>query len=112
VAQSKRPKTGPVRIFASGHEATRSDFEFLMISRETRSSKTLPAIKNDSKNIMDGGADRLVRDLQSCAPEDFPVFWDFRSQIKLEDLQARLRDTGLAKAGHLTLERLTVVEVD
>ncbi len=111
VAQSKRPQTGPVRIFASGHEATLSDFEYLMISRETRGSKMLPAVHNDVKSIMESGSDRLVRDLQSCEPEDFPVFWDFRSQIKLEDLQARLQEVGLAKAGHLTLGRLTVVEV-
>ncbi|MEP2891863.1 cysteine peptidase family C39 domain-containing protein [Tateyamaria sp.] len=111
LAQSKRPDTGPVRIFAAGQEATQSDFEYLMISRETRSTDNLPALSEGRKTILDGEADRLVRDLHSCDPGDFPVFWDFRSQIRLEDLQARLRGAGLTKVGHLTMKRLTVVEV-
>lgn len=111
IVQSKRPDTGAVRIFANGHEATQSDFEYLMISREARATETLPAVRVGRKTLMDGATDRLLRDLHSCEPGDFPVFWDFRSQIKLEDLQARLREVGLAKAGHLTMKRLTVVEV-
>lgn len=111
LAPSKRPKTGPIRIFASGHEATQSDFEYLMISRESDVSETLPAIREGRKTVADAATNRFVRDLHSCDYGDFPVFWDFRGQIKLEQLQDHLRDSGLAKAGHLTLTRMSVIEV-
>ncbi|WP_424986610.1 cysteine peptidase family C39 domain-containing protein [Microbulbifer sp. S227A] len=106
-----RPETiGAVRIFGPGQDATLADFEHLMIAREARPGNTLP-VPRDTRAILERGLeDTLLRDLHSCAPGDFPVFWDFRERLALKDLQSRLRESGVDRAGHLTMRRLTLVE--
>jgi hypothetical protein len=101
---------GPVRIFAQGQDASLADFEHLMIAREARGGDTLPAPANTRQILENGLEDTLLRDLHSCEPGDFPVFWDFRERLALGDLQSRLRNTGLDRAGHLTMRSLTLVE--
>ncbi|MEY8827594.1 cysteine peptidase family C39 domain-containing protein [Sedimentitalea sp. XS_ASV28] len=111
LADHERPaRIGAVRIFGPGQDATLADFEHLMIAREARPGNTMP-VPGDTRAILDRGLeDTLLRDLHSCAPGDFPVFWDFRERLALKDLQARLRESGIDCAGHLTMRRLTLVE--
>lgn len=104
------PQIGPIRIFGPGQDANQADFEHLMIARETRQGQTLPVPANARKVFQDGAGDRVLRDLHSCEPGDFPVFWDYRERLAVTDLQARLTDLGLTRAGHLTMKRLTLVE--
>jgi hypothetical protein len=52
----------------------------------------------------------VLRDLLSCEPGDFPVFWDVRNRMKITDLAERLDRSDLQRAGHLTMTRLTVIE--
>ncbi|MDK3072591.1 cysteine peptidase family C39 domain-containing protein [Sedimentitalea sp. JM2-8] len=109
-AQDQVPEIGPIRIFGPGQNASRADFEHLMIARETASGQTLP-VRSDIRAVLDRSAEDLVlRDLHSCEAGDFPVFWDFRERLAVKDLQDRLQDLGMARAGHLTMKRLIVVE--
>lgn len=108
--EDARPHLGPIRIFGPGQDATQADFEHLLISQEARPGETLPMIR-DTRQIMEKGMqDPVLRDLHSCAPDDFPVFWDFRNKMAIADLQSRLGDTGLSHAGHLTMKRLTLIK--
>lgn len=109
-ADERPDHIGAVRIFGPGQDATLADFEHLMIAREARAGSTLP-VPHNTRAILDKGLeDTLVRDLHSCAPGDFPVFWDFRERLALKDLQSRLKASGIDCAGHLTMRRLTLVE--
>lgn len=106
----KRPELGPIRIFGPGQDATQADFEHLIIAQEAQTGETLPALR-DARKVMDlGMKDPVLRDLHSCAPGDFPVFWDYRGRIPVAEIQKRLSGTGLTHAGHLTMKRLTVVK--
>jgi predicted double-glycine peptidase len=104
------PRIGPIRIFGPGQNASQVDFEQLMIAREARADANLPARVNTRKILDQSAEDLVLRDLHSCEPGDFPVFWDFRERLPVAELQARLRRLGLPCAGHLTMKRLTVVE--
>lgn len=109
-AEDRVPEIGPIRIFGPGQNASQVDFEHLMIARETNSGQTLP-VRSDTRAALERGAQDLVlRDLHSCEPGDFPVFWDFRERLAVRDLQDRLQDLGMARLGHLTMNRLIVVE--
>lgn len=106
-----RPEAGPVRIFGPGQEASQADFEQLMIARDaTRNpgDPQLPAKPQEA--LADGVNDPVLRDLFSCDARDLPVFWDVRGQMRLPELQARLARSGVKRAGHLTMRRLTLVE--
>lgn len=108
--EADRPDIGPVRIFGPGQQASQADLEQLMIAREARHDTTLP-VPVDARKALDAGSeDAVLRDLYSCEPGDFPVFWDVRGRMKLSDLQSRIDRVGLARAGHLTMNRLTVLE--
>lgn len=110
--EAQRPDPAAIRIFGPGQDATQADFEHLLIARESatqREAQKLPAVQNARAVMEQAMADPVLRDLHSCAPEDFPVFWDFRAKMSVTDLQARLAGTGLTRAGHLTMTRLTVV---
>ena len=107
----ERPAIGPVRIFGPGQEASQADFEHLMIAREAAADTTTLPVPVDTRKTLDSGLkDAVLRDLYSCDPQDFPVFWDVRGKMKLDELQARIDAVGLARAGHLTMARLTVLE--
>lgn len=109
--QDDRPTIGPVRIFGQGQDASQADFEHLMIAREaTPSDISLPVPVDTRKTLDSGLQDAVLRDLYSCDPQDFPVFWDVRGKMKLEELQRRIDTVGLARAGHLTMSRLTILE--
>ena len=104
------PEIGPIRIFGPGQNASQVDFEQLMIAREAKADLSLP-VPVKARAILDQSAQDLVlRDLHSCEPGDFPVFWDFRERLAVQELQARLQRLGLPHAGHLTMKRLTLVE--
>ncbi len=111
-----RPDPAAIRIFGPGQDATQADFEHLLLARESSSAVNrkrgakLPVPQN-ARAVMDKAmADPVLRDLHSCAPGDFPVFWDFRAKMSIPDLKARLEGTGLDQAGHLTMGRLTVIK--
>ena len=109
--EAQRPGLGPLRIFGPGQEASQADFEQLMIARDTgraQESSDLPVALSTALDA--GSGDPVLRDLLSCDPGDLPVFWDVRGQMKLQDLRERLRGSGLQRAGHLTMRRLTLVE--
>lgn len=108
--EEARPRLGPVRIFGPGQDASPADFEYLMIAREAGANSTLPVKQPVRRTLDESLSDPVLRNLHSCAPGDFPVFWDYRDTLAVTDLQARLRQTGLRRAGHLTMSRLTVVE--
>lgn len=101
---------GPIRIFGPGQDATQADFEHLMIAKESRNDQNLPVVSDGRKTMDQGLQDPVLRDLHSCEPGDFPVFWDFRERMPVTEIQAKLKDIGLSRAGHLTMKRLTVVE--
>lgn len=112
--EGARPDPAAIRIFGPGQDATQADFEHLLIARESAvgggSGETLPAVQNARAVMEKAMTDPVLRNLHSCAPGDFPVFWDFRARMSVTELQARLAGTGLTRAGHLTMTRLTVVE--
>lgn len=109
--QEHQIDVGPIRIFGPGQDANQAEYEYLMIARESRSKiKDLPALRARGKTEDGGMPDRVLRNLISCEPGDFPVFWDLRSTLALSDLQARAEIAGCAKVGHLTMGRLTVIE--
>ncbi|MEX0340050.1 MAG: cysteine peptidase family C39 domain-containing protein [Arenibacterium sp.] len=108
--EESRPNLGPIRIFGPGQDATQSDFEHLLIAQDPKDGTTLPAPIETRRLIEQGSKDAVLRDLHSCAPGDFPVFWDFRNKMGIEELQARLKDSGVAQAAHLTMNRLTLVK--
>ncbi len=108
--QARPDSIGAVRIFGPGQDATLADFEHLMIAREARGGSTLPVPRDTRAILAKGLEDTVLRDLHSCAAGDFPVFWDFRERLALKDLQSRLRESGIKRAGHLTMRRLTLVE--
>ncbi|MCA0873307.1 hypothetical protein LCL97_20950 [Seohaeicola saemankumensis] len=109
--EQDRPDIGPIRIFGPGQEASQADFEHLMIAREaTVAATTLPVPVDTRKTLDSGLQDAVLRDLYSCDPQDFPVFWDVRNKMKLEELQRRIDTVGLARAGHMTMSRLTILE--
>lgn len=101
---------GAIRVFAPGQDASLADFEHLMIAREARGDSRLPVPANTREILEKGMQDTILRNLHSCEPGDFPVFWDFRERLALRDLQAKLRASGVQHAGHLTMRRLTLVE--
>ena len=105
----ERPHAGAVRIFGPGQDATQADFEHLLIARETRG--TLPARAQARPVVTNDQQDAVLRNLHSCAPDDFPVFWDYRNKMPVAELQSRLAQSGLTHAAHLTMKRLTVVQV-
>lgn len=112
--EAERPRIGPIRIFGPGQQATQADFETLMIAREASggvaAGNTLP-VPADTRKLLDQAmGDALLRDLHCCAPGDFPVFWDARGRLKPAEIQSRLGAVGLARAGHMTMSRLTVLE--
>lgn len=104
------PLAGPIRIFGPGQNASQVDFEQLMIAREANADPSLPVPVNARRILDDSAQDLVLRDLHSCEPGDFPVFWDFRERLGVKELRARLQHTGMTRAGHLTMKRLTVVE--
>lgn len=101
---------GPIRIFGPGQNASQVDFGRLIIAREANTDKMLPT-KTYAQEILDESAQDLVlRNLYSCEPGDFPVFWDYRESLATRDLQARLKNINVGCVGHLTLECLTIVK--
>jgi len=108
--EEDRPDIGPIRVFGPGHQALQADFEHLMIAREAVGDMSLP-VPTDTRKVLDAGIkDPVLRDLYSCEPGDFPVFWDVRGRMKPDEIQTRLKAVGLARAGHMTMGRLTVLE--
>lgn len=105
-----RFRFGPIRIFGPGQDASQADFEQLMIAKEARPTGNLPVPLDGRKTMEEGIQDPVLRDLHSCGPGDFPVFWDVRSRIGLADLQDRADAVGCLRVGHLTMTRLTVIE--
>jgi|GEM_PF-6096889 len=102
---------GPIRIFGPGQDTNQAEYDYLMISRESRTkSKDLPALRAKTKTQDGGVPDPVMRNLISCDPGDFPVFWDLRSKLAVKDLRERAAVAGCAKVGHLTMGRLTVIE--
>ncbi|AVO39325.1 C39 family peptidase [Pukyongiella litopenaei] len=99
--------TGTVRVFGPGQEASRADYEQLLLARESAPGQTLPM---PADTIEAGLTDPVLRNLQSCAPDDLPVFWDFRGRLRPSDLRARLGAAGMARAAHLNMTVLTLVE--
>lgn len=108
--EEHRFRFGPIRIFGPGQDASQADFEHLMIAKESRPSNNLPVVRDGRKTMDQGMQDPMLRDLHSCEPGDFPVFWDARSRIVLSDLQDRADAAGCMRVGHLTMTRLTVIE--
>jgi len=106
----QRPPAGPVRLFGPGQDASQADYEYLMIARETRGNGMLPAPADLRAELLAGRKDAILRDLYSCAPGDFPVFWDVRGRLEPQAIRDRLRQAGVERAGHLTMTSLTVVE--
>ena len=106
-----RPATiGQVRIFGPGQDATQSDFEHLMIAQDAGTKVNLPVPLNVRDLVDQGQQDPVLRNLFSCTPDDFPVFWDFRNKMAVGEIQKRLVAAGLPLAGHLTMKRLTVIK--
>lgn len=105
-----RFKIGPIRIFGPGQDANQLEFEHLMIARESRPKSNLPTLRDGRKTMDSGLQDPVLRDLISCEPGDFPVFWDVRSRLPLSDLQDRADAAGCGRVAHLTMGRLTVIE--
>lgn len=109
--EEHRFRIGPIRIFGPGQDANQAEFEYLMIAREARpAGSKLPALRDARKTMDQGLQDPVLRDLFSCEPGDFPVFWDVRSRLPLSELQDRAEIAGCARVGHLTMGRLTVIE--
>ncbi len=98
---------GMVRVFGPGQEASRADYEQLLLARESAPRQTLPM---PADTIEAGLTDPVLRNLQSCAPDDLPVFWDFRGRLRPSDLRSRLGAAGMARAAHLNMTALTLVE--
>jgi hypothetical protein len=110
--EEHRFRIGPIRIFGPGQDANQAEFELLLIARDANrpTGKNLPAPR-DGRDLMQAGLqDPVLRDLFSCEPGDFPVFWDLRSQLILSELQDRAAMAGHARVGHLTMGRLTIIE--
>lgn len=106
-----RPDIGPIRIFGPGQQSSQADFEHLVIAREARPDTANLPVPVNQREVMDMGlTDPVLRDLLSCEPGDFPVFWDVRNRMKITDLAERLDRSDLQRAGHLTMTRLTVIE--
>ena len=102
--------SGSVRVFGPGQDATQSDFEHLMITQKAGNSMNLPVPVNTRDVLDQGREDPVLRNLFTCAPGDFPVFWDFRNKMAVAEIQKRLAVAGLPYAGHLTMKRLTVIK--
>lgn len=112
LSEGDRPEAGAVRIFGPGQDATQADFDHLLIARETRGGGTLPVAVKAQPVVEKQQKDPVLRNLHSCAPGDLPVFWDYRNKMPVAELQARLGQTGLRHAAHLTMSRLTLVQAD
>jgi predicted double-glycine peptidase len=108
--EEHRFRFGPIRIFGPGQDASQADFEHLMIAKESRPKSNLPVPRDGRKTMDQGIQDPVLRDLHSCEPGDFPVFWDVRARIPLADLQERADAAGCVRVGHLTMTRLTVIK--
>lgn len=108
--EDDRPQIGPIRIFGPGQEATQADFEHLVLARETASGNTLPVPKRQRKDREELMQDPVLRALLCCDPGDFPVFWDVRGRMDPAMLREKVAETGLGRAGHLTMTRLTLIE--
>ena len=109
-AEDRLDAVGQVRIFGPGQDATQSDFEHLMIAQDAGNKTNLPAPLNVRDLVDQGQQDPVLRNLFSCSPDDFPVFWDFRKKMAVGEIQKRLVAAGLPSAGHLTMKRLTVIK--
>ena len=109
--EQDRPEIGPIRIFGPGQQSNQADFEHLVIAREAKNSgETLP-VPTSQREVLDQGlTDPVLRDLLSCEAGDFPVFWDVRNRMKIPELAERLDRSQLTRVGHLTMNKLTVVE--
>ncbi|MBE1281909.1 MAG: hypothetical protein GJ676_01230 [Rhodobacteraceae bacterium] len=109
--EDKRPEIGPVRIFGPGQQASQADFEHLIIAREARAEDMSLPVPQKNRELMDVALnDPVLRDMLSCDPGDFPVFWDVRNKMDVPGLAKRLDRSHLPRVGHLTMNRLTVVE--
>lgn len=107
--ENERSQIGAVRLFGPGQYVTESDFENIALDEEVRQGTRLP-VKRSSKVQDDGRGDPLRRAMRSCGPDDFPVFWDLRNKMKLDELRSGLRAGPVKRAGHLSMSRLTVIE--
>lgn len=109
--EDQRIDVGPIRIFGPGQNANQAEYEYLQIARESRSNtKDLPALRARGKTADGELPNPVMRNLISCEPGDFPVFWDLRSVLAVSDLQETAAIAGCPKVGHLTMGRLTVIE--
>ncbi len=108
--EEDRVAIGTIRIFGPGQGALQAEFEHLIISREHKQPKgNLPVVRDGRKTMDSTLSDPVLRDLISCEPGDFPVFWDVRSRMAISDLEARADTANCALVGHLTMSRLTLI---
>lgn len=97
------------RLFGPGQDVTEADFEALSLAEDVRTGTLLP-VTRERAAIEHEPTDPIVRAMKSCGPEDFPVFWDVREQIKIDDLRAHAKRADAKRIGHLSMTRLTVIE--
>jgi len=108
--EEDRVAIGPIRIFGPGQGALQAEFEHLIITREQQLPKSkLPVVRNGRKTMDSTLSDPVLRDLISCEPGDFPVFWDVRSRMEISDLESRASTANCTLVGHLTMGRLTLI---
>ncbi|MAY85812.1 MAG: hypothetical protein CML02_03690 [Pseudooceanicola sp.] len=110
VPDDTRPEIGPIRIFGPGQDATQPDFDHLLTAHQARSGQVLPMVQGGTDLRARVLKDPVLRNLCACASGDFPVFWDLRNRMAVEDIRTRMTEAGLTRAGHLTMKRLTVVQ--
>lgn len=106
--ENERKAIGVVRLFGPGQDVTEADFENIALADEVRRGPQLPAKRGRIKD--DGRSDPVRRAMKSCGPNDFPVFWDVRNQMKLDELRKRVVHGPVKRAGHLSMSRLTVIK--
>ncbi|MCF6231691.1 MAG: cysteine peptidase family C39 domain-containing protein [Rhodobacteraceae bacterium] len=107
--EEDRVAIGPIRIFGPGQGALQAEFEHLIITREQQPKGNLPVVRDGRKTMDSTLSDPVLRDLISCEPGDFPVFWDVRSRLAISDLEARADIANCPLVGHLTMGRLTLI---
>jgi len=108
--EEDRVAIGPIRIFGPGQGALQAEFEHLIITREQKQPKgNLPVVRDGRKTMDSTLSDPVLRDLISCEPGDFPVFWDVRSRLAISDLESRADTANCTLVGHLTMGRLTLI---
>ncbi len=101
----ERGRLGPLRLFGTGHDVSGQQSQQISLMQQVSNAKELPKTLNAAADL-----GRIGRALVACEHDDFPVFWDATNALSVRRLADELQKSNRSRVGHLTMDRLVVLE--